>query len=419
MNLKRLLKKFNFFYCVNAIWQFINIRLKKLLLYVNNAKFNNYFSDSLEHSLSIIKALRGPAMQPEYNNYDEKSIYDLSIIVPIYNAELFLKECLSSISKQITKYSLQVICVNDGSTDNSIKILDEYKNDKRFLIINQENRGHSGARNRALSIALGKYIMFVDSDDFLSENYVEQMLNMANNSTSDIILGPYIKCNAKSKKLRSYRYKAGRYNNFMEYIQFDGAPWGKIYKRELWKEVFFPEGMMFEDTIIFNVLLRRSNSITVCDNVYYFYRIHGNNTVDQLRKNNDVRMLDSLWSIFYSLDLADRLCDRTIDYFSFLLLQCSVHLYYRIKAFNLDVQMAVFNLIQNKVNCYYNRLNRPEIIFQDIVLKNIFKAFLTHNFGLWKECSEVYPSNNIKVNKNYKVILMGKDYENICRNDNI
>lgn len=107
-------------------------------------------------------------------------MYKVSIIIPIYNVEQYLAQCLDSVINQTYK-NIEIICVNDCSLDNSFRILDEYsKNDKRIKIINRENNGGlSAARNTGLDNASGKYIYFLDSDDWIDLDYIEKMLNAA------------------------------------------------------------------------------------------------------------------------------------------------------------------------------------------------------------------------------------------------
>ena len=110
-----------------------------------------------------------------------------SIIVPVYNVEKFLRESLDSIISQTLK-DFEVICVNDGSTDNSLDILEEYaKNDSRFKIISQENQGQGIARNKAIDIAQGKYLLFVDPDDWIETNALEQIWNKAEATDANIV----------------------------------------------------------------------------------------------------------------------------------------------------------------------------------------------------------------------------------------
>ena len=100
----------------------------------------------------------------------------ISVIVPVYNVEKYLEECLDSIQDQ-TYSDIEVILVNDGSTDSSKEICKKYcKQDSRFLLINQENQGLSAARNKGVEISTGEYIVFVDSDDIIKTNYLEKLM---------------------------------------------------------------------------------------------------------------------------------------------------------------------------------------------------------------------------------------------------
>ena len=117
----------------------------------------------------------------------------VSIIVPVYNVEKYLKRCLESLVNQTLK-DIEIICVNDGSTDGSLAILNEYvRNDDRIVVINQENSGQSVARNRGIDVAKGEYIGFVDSDDWVCEDYFERLHNSAIQNNAEIAVGGIIR----------------------------------------------------------------------------------------------------------------------------------------------------------------------------------------------------------------------------------
>lgn len=122
----------------------------------------------------------------------------ISIIVPCYNTEVFLKQCLDSLIGQ-TYQNLEIICVNDGSKDNTLQILREYaKKDDRIVVVDQENAGVSEARNKALYLSTGKYVTFVDSDDWLKLDYIEKVFSKVNGE--DVIVCGYIKASEKQEK---------------------------------------------------------------------------------------------------------------------------------------------------------------------------------------------------------------------------
>ena len=117
----------------------------------------------------------------------------ISIVVPVYNAEKYLRHCLDSLINQ-TMQDIEIICVNDGSKDNSLAILEDYvKRDKRIVLLNQSNRGVSVARNNALKHVRGEYYMFVDSDDWIDDNACEVAYNCAIKENADCLMFSYIK----------------------------------------------------------------------------------------------------------------------------------------------------------------------------------------------------------------------------------
>ncbi len=127
---------------------------------------------------------------------------DLSIIVPVYNSEKYLSTCLDSIVNQKTKFNYEVVCINDGSKDNSINILEDYQKKYNFIkIISQENGGISSARNTGINNASGKYFGFIDNDDKISENYVESLMNRAYEKNADIVKCNFINFDGENRKL--------------------------------------------------------------------------------------------------------------------------------------------------------------------------------------------------------------------------
>ena len=112
----------------------------------------------------------------------------ISVIIPVYNTELYLRRCLESVINQ-TYTNLQIIIIDDGSTDNSLKICTEYaQNDNRLIVYSQNNSGVSAARNKGLDMATGDYIAFVDSDDFIENDMFAKLLNTMVNNEADIIV---------------------------------------------------------------------------------------------------------------------------------------------------------------------------------------------------------------------------------------
>lgn len=178
---------------------------------------------------------------------------------------------MESVKNQNTSFSFQVIVVNDGSTDQTELLLNKYKALPNFIIVNQNNKGLSGARNAGLELAEGKYILFVDSDDILEQNAVEKLIRKALETNADVVAGNYISISFDGKR----RFKESQYKeqkvNPRGYLP-GHACCGKIYKHELFQNLRFPEGYWFEDSIFAHIVWPLTNNVHTIPDVVYEYR---------------------------------------------------------------------------------------------------------------------------------------------------
>lgn len=194
--------------------------------------------------------------------------YDLQIIVPAYNVEKYIKECLDSILLQNTSFNYLVKVINDGSTDRTFEILEAYPKQSNIEIIHQKNKGLSGARNTGLKEINARYLMFLDSDDKLAPGAIEALMKTAQETDADIVegssvkfLGPFI-----TKKYYHIDEKQASINKLY------GFAWGKIYKSELFAQIQFPEGYWFEDTLCALILHPMAKRISTISHYVYSYR---------------------------------------------------------------------------------------------------------------------------------------------------
>lgn len=212
----------------------------------------------------------------------------ISIIVPVYNVEKYLRKCLDSLINQTLK-DIEIICINDGSTDKSLEILEEYKNrDSRIILLNQENSGQSIARNRGIEIAKGEYIGFVDPDDWIDLDYYEKLYNAASTNNTDIAVGGIIRVTGiKKKKFLNFEKETITDNTNLKFELCDvpekSYVWNKIYKTEKLKEIGleFEKGIFYEDCIFTPQALFYLGKIVTVPNIYYYYLRRGNSTVKQ------------------------------------------------------------------------------------------------------------------------------------------
>jgi len=207
---------------------------------------------------------------------------EVSIIVPVYNVEKYLAWCLDSITSQ-TFSDIEIICVNDGSTDRSADILAHYaKFDNRIVIITKPNGGLSSARNAGLEIVTGKYIMFVDSDDRLVPAAVENLYNKAERTNSDMVLFTYMTGNGvmPEKKIlidvpqnecvnKSFNFDSMNPRWLKHLPQ---PAWSRFYRSDLIKnKISFPEGLIYEDVPFMIEVFCSAKRITLLPEALYFY----------------------------------------------------------------------------------------------------------------------------------------------------
>lgn len=203
----------------------------------------------------------------------------ISIIVPVYKVEKYLNRCIDSILNQTYK-NLEIILVDDGSPDNCGKICDDYKKmDKRIKVIHKKNGGLSDARNFGIKIASGKYIGFVDSDDFISKEMYEKLYYLLKENKADISVISY-KCFYEIDKVFD---KKENINNVsvlsaeesMQYLfensKIGNYAWNKLYKTSLFSDIEYPFGKKMEDLGTTYKLFNKCNRIAYCDIELYYY----------------------------------------------------------------------------------------------------------------------------------------------------
>lgn len=213
----------------------------------------------------------------------------ISIIVPVYNTSDYLEVCLKSISAQTYK-DIEIIVVDDGSTDNSLEVCNEWANkDSRIKVIHQENGGSSVARNRGIEEAAGEYLMFVDSDDFVSHDYVKKLYEELVKNGTDISFCNYRYVNVEGEETDNNNYTVYERNDVFDgtdtlrlfenraYKTFFDVMWNKIYKSELFEGVRFPEGVsVVEDIAVLPILYHKANRVSVISDKLYNYRFREN-----------------------------------------------------------------------------------------------------------------------------------------------
>ena len=204
----------------------------------------------------------------------------ISVIIPVYNDEKFLGECLDSVSNQ-TLDDIEIICINDGSTDSSLEILNEYSTDKRITIITQTNQGSAIARNKGLDIAQGEYIGFLDADDiYINRQSLEIMFDAAKKHDASMISANLKFLTPERNLISNPHYKRGTFHYFREegIIEPDeyGIPfyfYKNLYKAELIEDIRFPDLLRGQDPIFLSKVLSEVDEIYGVPIDFYGYMV--------------------------------------------------------------------------------------------------------------------------------------------------
>ena len=302
----------------------------------------------------------------------------ISIIVPVYNVEEYLEECLESIRKQ-TYQDIEVILVNDGSTDGSHAICERYcQMDKRFRLINQKNQGQSVARNRGVKESLGEYIMFVDSDDVVSLGLLEQLMKYMSNGI-DIVecdRTEAIQCLNEEKKeidVKEFDSNEALYECFNHGVSW--SPVAKLYRREIVEKVPFLENLIYEDFYTGIVSLKYIHKMRKIDYIGYYYRYHTSSTMNQKysEKNLDIfKVGEKLLEEFRE--------DNWLPYVGNMLFLVGIG---HFKKYNIRVGHPYYQLYVDAIDNYFEIAKKSSDIFNSSKLLRWYSYSPKYFFSLY------------------------------------
>ncbi len=226
----------------------------------------------------------------------------ISIIVPVYKVEKYLNRCVDSIINQTYK-NLEIILVDDGSPDNCPKICDEYaKKDDRIKVIHKENGGLSDARNAGIKIANGKYIGFVDSDDWISVDFYSELYKLLTKYDADIAICDFIRTDDNEKIIINNKNKIENVYTQEQYLEryfkvgyqtTEYYAWNKLYKKSLMSEEQYPKGLTSEDVLGTYKAILKSERIAKTNEKLYFYR-YNNQSITGKFTNKDFDLIQ-IW----------------------------------------------------------------------------------------------------------------------------
>lgn len=265
---------------------------------------------------------------------------ELDIIVPAYNVEKYIAQCVSSVLQQETEHSFRLLVIDDGSTDATGSILDSFQG---LTVIHQENRGFSGARNRGLELANADYLMFLDSDDCLCPGAIESLMNAAGEHDAWIVEGNYTEVDTEGRVIRRHSHRTGALDPVRD---CEGYVWGKVIRRELFCELAFPKDYWYQDSIMRQIVLplvkNQDKTVWGVEDSVVLYRQNPGGITKKSRSRG--KSLDSLYitmRLFRDRQLFG--LPLTKEYYDYLL-SMAVQTYSRTHLQSGEVQQAIFTV---------------------------------------------------------------------------
>lgn len=343
----------------------------------------------------------------------------ISVIIPFYNVEKYLRKCLESVRCQ-TFQDFEVIMVNDESPDNSICIAKEFlSKDNRFKIINQKNKGLGGARNTGILEAKGEFLFLLDSDDYIKENSFGQLINFATLNELDLVVFNYAKVDENGNKIASPEFGSGILSKdeaFRKILSLKTSPqaWNKFYKRNLFinNSILYPEKFLHEDLPVTYRLFWNADKIGYLNESYYYWLVregsitqkfsykHINDIIAALlgtkKYLNEQNILDEYEDEYIrgSVQMLNIIVERSFNFSKYLKSKCLV-------------EYVLYIVNSNQV------VNETQIKKLDKFDNNLYMQF-NNNLNKSKECigKEVVSHNEKKLLK--KVTKLESELFNIC-----
>ena len=264
----------------------------------------------------------------------------ISIVVPVYNTEQYLDECLQSILKQTIIENIELICVNDGSSDNSLEILNLYKEKfPNMIIIDQKNSGAPTARNNGLRVATGEYVYFIDSDDYIiNDNCLNELYNVAKKEALDILNFNHLILKNNSLKKVSIKRENNKIYTGKEYIStaekgnITNPPWDKLLKRSYLKEInfYYTSGIIHDDAEALLPLFYYAKKVSFIDKFVYVYRIRANSITNSEKTEKGIistKKILETYTYYYDLEkdkgvkrfIKSLIFNRLVSYYDLIL----------------------------------------------------------------------------------------------------
>jgi glycosyltransferase involved in cell wall biosynthesis len=287
---------------------------------------------------------------------------EISIIIPVYEVEKYIEKCINSLQEQTYK-NFEALIINDGTKDNSINIAKEIvSNDSRFIFFDKDNGGLSDARNYGIERSKGKYICFLDSDDYYDKDFLKIMYNKIVEEKSDIVICDIVLVNENYEKIRDqkniYQYSISGKEALLDMSILNMAQ-NKLYKKELFDDIKYPVGYYYEDRATTYRLFYKSNKISFVNEILFYYLQRTNSItrgLNQQKLSDPLKILEEIKEFLFENNIYERYREKYIQNYLLTILSSSV-------------QIADFSLNYSKdINSYLKQINNKIFSFKNIYL---------------------------------------------------
>ncbi len=360
------------------------LKLNELVLRIDYAMRQIFKRDTgvldISKAESILEAFRKNPHNSCFKTSNDKNnskAHNLDIIVPCYNVEKYVRECLNSILAQKTNYDYRIICIDDGSTDRTGVILDEYSDKCANIVVkHQANKGLSGARNAGIELMDAEYVMFVDSDDYISEDAVEAMLSVAYRNNAAIVQGGYVRVTENGKIVKRNSQKWGKLNTG----ELTGFPCMKVIKSKYFDNLRFPLDYYFEDSImamiLFGLVEQNNENVYGIENIVYYYRYNSKGIYQTARISP--KTIDTVYLTKQLHNDRNRYgLDNNRKYYEFILYTIKLS-YDRTRVLSDEINQAIFVVFLNFLTEYFN-----EYLYDNSQKTWLEKSFLSKNYKMY------------------------------------
>lgn len=298
--------------------------------------------------------------------------YDLQIVVPIYNSDRYLSQCLDSIFNQSTKFRYFVVLVDDGSNDNSRNIAQKYLVNDNCILIEKENGGAASARNKGIEHIYGKYLTFIDSDDIISNKFVDIMLNQLIKKDADIVVTPL---KHFSNNMNSFPKNEKVLFSKIESSNLQGYACGYICKSLIFEHLCFPENYWFEDTLNIFTVFTKCKKAYISNKSLYFYRqnLHGSSSVAKA----NLQSIETIYltEFFASNNFLISSSKKTNTKIVLRQYVCDIN---RISSLQIEIQKYAFMILKhNCIQLLKNGLVKKKLLFR-MLTNNLFNMATTY-----------------------------------------